>query len=53
LHSATVVQMLLRIFQWEQREHPPYSSDLSPCHFHVFDQMRNDRTGKNFCTDDE
>ncbi|KAJ4448313.1 hypothetical protein ANN_10328 [Periplaneta americana] len=35
-HTAAAVKDLLRRWQWEILEHPPYSPDMSPCDYDFF-----------------
>ena len=35
-HTANLVRDKLQRLRLEILEHPPYSSDLSPCDFHIF-----------------
>ncbi|KAJ4437127.1 hypothetical protein ANN_17262 [Periplaneta americana] len=36
IHTAAAVKDLLRRWQWEILEHPPYSPDMSPCDYELF-----------------
>ncbi|XP_055948305.1 uncharacterized protein LOC129981481 [Argiope bruennichi] len=40
-HVSRVTHAELAKFKWEQLDHPPYSSDRSPCDFHVFCPLKN------------
>ncbi|GFW23868.1 histone-lysine N-methyltransferase SETMAR [Trichonephila clavipes] len=44
--------MELDKFKWETLDHPPYSPDMSPCDFHVFDPLKKHLKGKRFNSDD-
>ena len=35
-------------FKWKQFEHPPYSSDMSPCDFYVFAPLKKHMKGQRF-----
>ncbi len=37
---------------WETSKHPPYSSDLSPCNYHVFGLLKETLGGQHFPNDD-
>jgi len=43
----------LKHLGWKTLEHPPYSPDLSPCDFHVFDPLKDALGGKKFSHDAE
>ncbi|GFV14565.1 histone-lysine N-methyltransferase SETMAR [Trichonephila clavipes] len=51
-HVSRVTQMELDKFKWETLDHPPYSPDMSPCDFHVFDLLKKHLKGKRFNSDD-
>jgi len=38
---------------WEVLVHTPYSPDLAPSNFHLFEPLKNHMRGKNFTTDAE
>lgn len=52
-HTANDTQTLVRQFRWEQFDHPPYSPDLAPSDYHLFQHMKRELAGKRFETDDE
>ncbi|GFV54871.1 histone-lysine N-methyltransferase SETMAR [Trichonephila clavipes] len=52
LFRYQVKQMELDRFKWETLGNPPYSSDMSPCNFHVFGPMKKHLKGKRFNSDD-
>ena len=52
-HSAAQTQDLITSFRWEQMDHPPYSSDLSPSDFHLFLHLKKFPGGKRFDDDDD
>ncbi|KAJ4452182.1 hypothetical protein ANN_03700 [Periplaneta americana] len=39
-HTAAAVKDLLRRWQWEILEHPPYSLDMSPCNYDLFAKVK-------------
>ena len=41
-HTANLVRDMLQRFGWERFQHHPYSPDISPCHFHVFGDLKKD-----------
>ena len=41
-HTANLVRDKLQRFGWETLQHPPYSSDLSPCDFHISGDLKKD-----------
>ncbi|XKL66254.1 hypothetical protein PGB90_009674 [Kerria lacca] len=52
-HSARVTGDLLEKFKWEIWRQPPYSPDLLPCDFHLFDLLKNALGGEHFSSDEE
>jgi transposase len=36
-HTAACTQALLEHFNWELFDHPPYSPDLAPSDYHLFE----------------
>ena len=40
-HTAAAVTDLLRRWQWEILEHPPYSSDVSPCDYDLLARVKD------------
>ena len=51
-HTAAVTD-LLRRWQWEILEHPPYSPDMSPCDYDLFAKMKEPRRGTRYSTRNE
>ena len=52
-HSAAQTQDLITSFKWEQRDHPPYSSDFgAPSDYHLFLHIKKFLGGKRFDDDD-
>jgi histone-lysine N-methyltransferase SETMAR len=54
-HTARATQdiILELLVQWELLEHLPYSLDLVPSHFHLFDLLKNHYGGKRLSDDEE
>ena len=52
-HSAHVTTELLEKFIWDILDHPPYSPDLVPSHFHFILHLKKHLAGKKFDDDDE
>ncbi|KAJ4426343.1 hypothetical protein ANN_27157 [Periplaneta americana] len=52
-HTAAAVKDLLRRWQWEILEHPPYSPDMSPCDYHLFTKVKEPLRGTRHNTRDE
>ena len=52
-HTAAAVTVLLRSWQWEILEHPPYSSDMSPCDYDLFVKVKEPRRRTRHNTRDE
>ncbi|GFT31828.1 histone-lysine N-methyltransferase SETMAR [Trichonephila clavipes] len=49
-HSTINTQNLIRSFEWEQIDHPPYSPDWAPGDFHFFHYLKEFLGGKRFDT---
>ncbi|GFV65531.1 histone-lysine N-methyltransferase SETMAR [Trichonephila clavipes] len=47
-HTANVTKTLLRGFDWDVFDHPPYSPDLAPSDFHLFLHLKSFLAGKHF-----
>ena len=52
-YTVILVRDKLQRFGWEKLQHPPYSSDLPPCDFHTFGDLKNDIRGRRFHLDEE
>jgi len=39
-HTAARTNALIKFFNWEIFEHPPYSPDLAPSDYHLFTKMK-------------
>lgn len=51
-HVALKTQQKLHVLNWEILSHPPYSSDIAPSDFHLF-QLSHFLARKSFSTDDK
>ena len=51
-HTATATQELLTTFKWEQFDHPPYSPDLAPSDYHLFQHLKSFLGGQRFHDDE-
>lgn len=53
-HVANRTQDLIRVFGWEQLDHPPYSPDLAPSDYHVmFLHLKKHLGGERHDDDDD
>ena len=52
-HTANLVRAKLRRFGLGTLQHPPYSSDRSPCDFHIFGDLKKDINERLFHSDEE
>ena len=50
---ANLVRDMLQRFVWETLQHPPYSLDLPPCDFPIFDDLKKEANGHWFYSDEE
>ena len=50
---SLLVTDLLRRWQWEILEHPPYSPDMSPCDYDLFANVKEPLLGTRYKTRDE
>jgi transposase len=39
-HTAAGTNVLIKLFNWEIFDHPPYSPDLAPIDYHLFTKMK-------------
>ena len=51
--TTNLVRDKLKRFSWETLQHPPYSSDLSPCEFHISGDLKKGIRGRRFHSDEE
>ncbi|GFT81408.1 hypothetical protein TNCV_3672871 [Trichonephila clavipes] len=47
-----VVKTQLAMFKWETLQHPPYSPDLSPDDFPIFEKLKKHLKVTSFVSDD-
>jgi hypothetical protein len=52
-HPAAHTNALIRLFDWEIFDHPPYSLDLAPSDYHLFTKMKVWLTTQPFHTNKE
>ena len=53
VHTEKLVKQHLDFSKINKMDHPPYSPDLVPTDFGLFDTMKNSFTGCEFETEDE
>ena len=47
-HGSLMTRQKLLQLGWEFLIHPPYSTDIAPLDFHLFQSLQNSLNGKNF-----
>ncbi|KOC71283.1 Histone-lysine N-methyltransferase SETMAR, partial [Habropoda laboriosa] len=47
-HVATATQQKISNLKWKLIPHPPYSPDMAPTDFHLFQALQNNLNGKTF-----
>jgi histone-lysine N-methyltransferase SETMAR len=52
-HTANRTRELLRRYNWEVLDHPPFSPDLAPSDFHLSAPLKKHLGGRRFATDGE
>ena len=52
-HNAAAVTDLLRCWQWEILEHPPYSPDMTPYSYDLFAKVKEQLRGTRYNARDE
>ena len=52
-HTTRLTQDLLISFGWDIVTHPPYSSDLEPSDYHLFNKLKEFLGGRRFSNDEE
>ena len=52
-HTAARKNALIKLFNWEIFDHPPYSLDLAPSDYHLFTKMKVWLATQRFHTNEE
>ena len=52
-HTAARTNALMKLFNWEIFDHPPYSPDLAPSDYHLFSKMKVWLATQRFHTNEE
>jgi len=52
-HTAAHTNALIKLFNWEIFNHPPYSPDLAPSDYHLFTKMKVWLATQHFHTNEE
>jgi histone-lysine N-methyltransferase SETMAR len=52
-HTEAHTYALIKLFNWEIFDHPPYSPDLKPIDYHVFTKMKVWLATQHFHTNEE
>ena len=52
-HTATRTGALIKLFNWEILDHPPYSPDLAPSNYHLFTKIKIWLATQHFHTNEE
>jgi len=52
-HTTRLTQDLLVSFGWDIVTHPPYSPDLAPSDYHIFNKLKEFLGGQRFSNDEE
>ena len=52
-HTAARTNALIKLFNWEIFDHPPYSPDLAPSDYHLFTKMKVWLATRRFHTNEE
>jgi transposase len=52
-HTAPRTNALIKLFNWEIFDHPPYSPDLAPSDYHLFTKMKVWLVTQRFHTNEE
>ena len=52
-HTAARTNALIKLFNWEIFDHPPYSPDLAPSSYHLFSKMKVWLATQRFHTNEE
>ena len=52
-HTTACINALIKLFNWEIFDHPPYSPDLAPSDYHLFTKMKVWLAIQHFHTNEE
>ena len=52
-HTASCTNALIKLFNWDIFNHPPYSLDLAPSDYHLFTKMKVWLATQHFQTNEE
>jgi histone-lysine N-methyltransferase SETMAR len=52
-HTSLLTREATATMEWIVLLHPPYSPDLAPSDFHLFDPLKDALRGRRFADDDE
>ncbi|KAF5400615.1 Histone-lysine N-methyltransferase SETMAR [Paragonimus heterotremus] len=52
-HTSIKTRETIASFVWTTLRHPPYSPDLAPSDYHLFDPMKEGLRGKQYSSDGE
>ncbi|GFT01945.1 histone-lysine N-methyltransferase SETMAR [Trichonephila clavipes] len=52
-HTSLVTHQKLLQFEWDTMPHPPYSPDLAPSVYYLFQSLQNFLDGKTFTSNEE
>ena len=52
-HTVARTNALIKLFNWEIFDHPPYSPDLAPSDYHLFSKMKVWLATQRFHTNEE
>ena len=52
-HTSLKTREVISAFGWTKILHPPYSPDLAPSDFHLFEPLKESLRGRHFFNDEE
>ena len=52
-HTSLKTCEVIRSFGWTTISHPPYSPDLAPSDFHLFEPLKESVSGRHFSSDEK
>ena len=52
-HATACTNALIKLFNWEIFDHPPYSPDMAPSNYHLFTKMKVWLPTQGFDTNEE